>query len=187
MKTGRRDGSVSRAHNVKLLGPTASVSDSIALFQKKGLTPTDMVILIGAHKVGVTHCSSIKHRLYSFNNTGKPDPTIDPSLVKVLRSRCPPYSFKDSAVNFHQMPLSPFILDNSYFKQLAANKGVLQIDQEMALNPTTEKIVRKLAKSLDFPDRFRAAMIKLGGIEVLTGEQGEVRRRCRVRNKPSSS
>ncbi|GLU20846.1 hypothetical protein SLE2022_370250 [Rubroshorea leprosula] len=187
VQTGRRDGLVSLAQNVSLLGPLASVSQSIKLFAKKGLSATDMVILLGAHSVGVTRCSSIKHRLYNYKKTGKPDPTIDPFLANLLRSICPRNSTVDNIVSLDQMPLGPLILDNSYYKQLMVNRGILQIDQELATKPCTRKVVRKLATSFDFPAQFRAAMVKLGAIEVLTGKQGEVRRHCRAKNKPLSS
>ncbi|GLT39892.1 hypothetical protein SLA2020_140590 [Shorea laevis] len=187
VQTGRRDGLVSLAQNVSLLGPLASVSESIKLFAKKGLSATDMVILLGAHSVGVTRCSSIKHRLYNYKETGKPDPTIDPFLANLLRSICAQNSSVDNIVNLDQMPLGPLILDNSYYKQLMVNRGILQIDQELATKPCTRKVVRKLATSFDFPAQFHAAMVKLGATEVLTGKQGEVRRHCRARNKPSSS
>lgn len=44
---GRRDGKVSLASNVDLPAPTISVAQSIAAFQKKGLTVSDMVLLLG--------------------------------------------------------------------------------------------------------------------------------------------
>ncbi|KAF9625350.1 hypothetical protein IFM89_021738 [Coptis chinensis] len=45
--TGRRDGLVSLANNVDLPSPSISVSQSIAVFAKKGLGLTDMVLLLG--------------------------------------------------------------------------------------------------------------------------------------------
>lgn len=49
VQTGRRDGLISLAENVSLflLNPSDSVSQTIALFANKGLTATDMVLLMG--------------------------------------------------------------------------------------------------------------------------------------------
>ncbi|KAK4409087.1 Peroxidase 60 [Sesamum angolense] len=89
VQTGRRDGTTSLAKNVDLPAPSISVSDSIKAFAKKGLDATDMVYLLGGHTVGVAHCSLFQDRLYNFQNTGKPDPTMDSSLLTALRARCP--------------------------------------------------------------------------------------------------
>ncbi|PKI53710.1 hypothetical protein CRG98_025951 [Punica granatum] len=89
VQTGRKDGLVSLPSDVNLPGPTISVSQSIAAFAQKGLSVTDMVYLLGGHTVGVAHCSFFQDRLYNFQKTGKPDPTMDPALVRTLRSRCP--------------------------------------------------------------------------------------------------
>lgn len=47
VQTGRRDGLVSLAKNVSLSGPSTTVSQAIAAFAAKGLTATDMVLLLG--------------------------------------------------------------------------------------------------------------------------------------------
>lgn len=49
VRTGRRDSLASAAHNLNssLPSPSISVSESIKLFADKGLTPTDMVLLLG--------------------------------------------------------------------------------------------------------------------------------------------
>ncbi|KAF2321354.1 hypothetical protein GH714_040425 [Hevea brasiliensis] len=147
VETGRRDGLVSIAQNVSILGPKISAPEAIAGFADKGLNATDTVLLLGAHSVGVTHCSLIKDRVYNFQGTGSPDPAMDPFLVNILRSR-----------------------------------GILQIDQQLGMDPLTTPIVRNLAGEFDFPTRFGAAMVKMGAIGVLTGTQGEIRRSCRATN-----
>ncbi|KAJ0052202.1 hypothetical protein Pint_01324 [Pistacia integerrima] len=182
VQTGRRDGLVSLPQNVSLFlpPPLASVSHSIALFANKGLTPTDMVLLLGAHSVGVVHCSLLKDRLYNFRNTGRPDPTMDPFLLNLLRLRCPQNTPTNNIVNLDQNPF----MDNSYYQRLLLKRGILPIDQELALHPLTRGTVMTLAtRWFDFPSRFGAAMVKLGAIEVLTGSQGEIRRSCRAFNE----
>ncbi|CAL9079251.1 unnamed protein product [Musa textilis] len=47
VQTGRRDGTISRASDVNLPGPSISVSDAISVFNVKGLPAEDMVLLFG--------------------------------------------------------------------------------------------------------------------------------------------
>ncbi|KAF8412506.1 hypothetical protein HHK36_000474 [Tetracentron sinense] len=186
VQTGRRDGLVSLAKNVNLPAPSITVSQSIAAFDKKGLNSTDMVLLLGGHTIGVAHCSLFKDRLYNFNNTGRADPTMDPFLATLLRFRCPQISTTDNTVNLDQNPLSSSIVDSSYYRQLMLNRGILQIDQELALDPLTKATVKSLAYGFDFGIQFGDAMVKLGATEVLTGTQGEIRRSCRATNMRST-
>ncbi|CAI9761564.1 unnamed protein product [Fraxinus pennsylvanica] len=184
VQTGRRDGTVSLAKNVNLPAPSISVSDSINAFNKKGLNSNDMVYLLGGHTVGVAHCSLFQDRLYNFQNTGKPDPTMDTTLLNTLKKRCPQNSTVDSPVNLDQNPLSSMTVDNSYYRQIILHRGILQIDQELALDPLTNPTVAAIAKGFDFSTRFGQALVKLGAVEVLTGAQGEIRRSCRAINTP---
>ncbi|WCJ36387.1 Peroxidase 60 [Euphorbia peplus] len=184
VETGRRDGLVSVAENVSLLSPRISVPEAIAAFSRKGLNATDMVLLLGAHSVGVTHCNLIKHRLYNFEGSRKADPTMDFLLLNQLRLMCPPQiRAPDNPVNLDQNPFSPFLMDVSYYQNILLHRGILQIDQELGMHPLTFPIVRNLAfNSFDYPSKFGAAMVKLGSIRVLTGTQGEIRRSCRATN-----
>ncbi|KAJ4957625.1 hypothetical protein NE237_024736 [Protea cynaroides] len=171
VETGRRDGLVSLASEVDLPAPSFSVSQAIAAFGRKGLNTTDMVLLLGGHTVGVTHCSLLQDRLYNFQNTGKPDPTMDTFLASILRSKCPQNAAKDNTVNLDQNPESTDVVDKSYYKQLMIKRGILQIDQELALDPQTNATVMSLATGYKFSAQFGQAMVKMGAIEVLTGTQ----------------
>lgn len=62
------------------------------------------------------------------------------------------------------------------------NRGILQIDQELALDPLTRSTVQGIAFFSDFRSKFTQAMVKLGAVEVLTGTQGEIRQSCRAIN-----
>ncbi|CAL5352602.1 unnamed protein product [Camellia sinensis] len=184
VQTGRRDGLVSLAQNVDLPAPSISVSDSINAFAKKGLGVVDMVYLLGGHTVGVAHCSLFKDRLYDFQNNGMPDRTMDPMLLNILRSRCPQNATTDSTVNLDQNPKSALVVDNSFYQQILLQRGILQIDQELALDPQTKGSAIYAARGLDFQTKFAQAMVKLGAVQVLTGTQGEIRTSCRVVNNP---
>ncbi|URE15700.1 peroxidase [Musa troglodytarum] len=126
-------------------------------------------LFAGAHTVGITHCSFIRNRLYNYNGTGKPDPDMDPAFVAMLRKRCPQTSAVDNSV----------FLDN-----LLAKRGVLKVDQNLAMDAATNGTVKSLASgSLSFPSLFGNAMVKMGSIQVLTGAQGQIRKSCRAVNK----
>ncbi|KAG6632085.1 peroxidase 60 [Carya illinoinensis] len=180
VETGRRDGFNSLAENVDLPGPQIPVSESIAAFTRKGLNVTDMVYLLGGHTVGVAHCLFFQDRLYNFQNTGRPDPTMDLELVRSLRSRCPQESTGKNIVSLDQNFLSSFIVDNSFYKQILGKRAVLQIDQQLALDPSTRDIVTTMAsgRASDFGNNFGEAMVKMGAIQVLAGTEGEIRKSC---------
>ncbi|XP_073035618.1 peroxidase 60-like [Primulina eburnea] len=183
VQTGRRDGTVSFATDVNMPASSISVSDSIKVFGEKGLSPTDMVYLLGGHTIGVARCSTFQDRLYNFQNTGEPDPTMDSTLRDTLLARCPQDSDSDeNTVDLDQNASSSSTVDNSYYQQILSNRGILQIDQELALDQWTRPTVDAIAQGLDFTTGFGQAMIKLGAVQVLTGEQGEIRRFCNRNN-----
>ncbi|GAB4824683.1 hypothetical protein Ancab_007548 [Ancistrocladus abbreviatus] len=177
--TGRRDGRISNVNDVNLPGPTISVPGAIQIFNSKGLSTEDMVVLLGGHTVGVTHCGFITDRLYDFQNTGRPDQSMSPTLLSALSKTCPRNSAANNAIALDQNSRSVDIVDNSFYKQIVAHRGVLQIDQELALDSRTKGIVQSLANDPKFTTKFWKAMVKLGSVGVLTGSQGEVRRSCR--------
>ncbi|KAH0780799.1 hypothetical protein KY290_000397 [Solanum tuberosum] len=182
VETGRRDGDVSLASNVKLPAATISVSDSIKLFASKNLTQYDMVYLLGGHTVGIARCSLFKDRIYNFNKTGGPDPSMSPWLLAELKEKCP----RISLIFDNTYPLdvkTPSLVDNSYFQEIKKGNGVLQIDQQIALDELTKNIVDDIVNDPDFYTKFGEAMVKLGRVEVLIDGQGEVRKSCRVVNK----
>lgn len=141
---------------------------------------------IGGHTVGVTHCFFFQDRLYNFQNTGRPDPNMDRELVKTLRLSCPQTSSGSNIVNLDQNPSSSSTVDNSYYTEIKEHRGVLQIDQALALDPETSDTVTSIARGSDFSTKFGQAMVKLGAIQVLTGTQGEIRKSCRATNIPPS-
>ncbi|XP_022718805.1 peroxidase 57-like [Durio zibethinus] len=181
--TGRRDGLVSNPDEVNLPGPTLSVSLAFQAFSAKNMTMDDMITLLGAHTVGVAHCSFFLDRITNFQGTGRPDPTMDPALVVTLRRICgaandsnpDPTAFLDQA--------TPFTVDNQFFKQIGLKRGIMQIDQELANDPLSGPIASGYATNATlFTTRFAQAMVKMGSIQVLVGNAGEIRKNCRVFN-----
>lgn len=108
---------------------------------------------------------------------------MDSSILTALRARCPQNSTIDNSINLDQNPLSAMTVDNSYYKQIVMHRGILQIDQDLALDPLTKSTVDAIAKGFNFNVKFGEAMVKLGAVQVLTGYQGQIRRSCRAINK----
>ncbi|XVF41445.1 hypothetical protein PTKIN_Ptkin01aG0280500 [Pterospermum kingtungense] len=183
--TGRRDGLVSNLDEVDLPGPTVSVSEAFQdYFRAKNMTMDDMVTLLGAHTVGVAHCGLFKDRITDFQKTGRPDPSMDPPLVATLRSICGVVS---GSINPNSTAFldqgTPFTVDNQFFKQIMLGRGVMKIDQELANDGLSKGFVSGFASnSALFRTRFAQAMVKMGRIQVLVGEDGEIRQKCRVFN-----
>jgi len=184
LPTGRRDGNISLQNDVDLPGPGSLVSDAATAFSAKGLNVADMVTLLGAHTVGNALCSFFSDRLFSFQGSGKPDPTMDPALVAKLKKVCPsPTSTSTQDPNVFLDQNTSFIFDNSFYKQLQLKHGILQIDQELASDSSTKNMVTSFATDgKAFSKSFVAAIIKMGNIGVLTGNSGEIRTNCRAVN-----
>jgi len=187
VETGRRDGTVSIGNeaNSQLPGPNIPVPLAIQQFAAKGIGKEDFVLLLGGHTVGIAHCFFFQDRLYNFNNQpGRTDPRMSPELARKLKQTCPrggdgsQFAFLDQSNS-----ASVFTVGNGYFVAIRMLKGVLQIDQDLALDPATAPIVAKYSMNRDlFNDKFGDAMVKLGSIGVLTGNQGQIRRSCRSLN-----
>ncbi|MCE3051032.1 Peroxidase 44 [Datura stramonium] len=100
--TGRRDGLVSNPAQVNLPGPTLTVQQTLKLFTNKGFSLNDMVTLLGAHTVGITHCSLFRDRISTS------DGTMDPNLFARLSRTCSTRG--DPSVSLDQG--TSFIVDN---------------------------------------------------------------------------
>ena len=73
--------------------------------------------------------------------------------------------------------------DNNYFKNVMQLKGLLKIDNALYLDPRTSVYVEKFANDNNyFFEQFVEAMSILTEHNVLTGSQGEIRKRCDVIN-----
>ncbi|KAF3774306.1 Cationic peroxidase 2 [Nymphaea thermarum] len=182
---GRHDGRVSRESEVlkNLPFPSFNVAQLEANFAAKGLSLADMVTLSGAHTLGVSHCTSFSNRLYDFNKSGAADPTMDPKYVQYLRTKCPNPSSSTQDPTVPLDPVTPNKLDNNYYLNLKCHRGLLTSDQALTERADTARMVNQNVKHGSvWADKFSAAMVRLGSIQVLTGCEGEIRKSCRVVN-----
>uniref|UniRef100_A0A2N9EX24 Peroxidase n=1 Tax=Fagus sylvatica TaxID=28930 RepID=A0A2N9EX24_FAGSY len=185
--SGRRDGRVSLENEPfqNLPGPTLDAKQLEKKFAEKGLTLDEMVTLSGAHSIGRSHCTSFsEQRLYNFSGTHPQDPSMDPKFAKDLKTKCP-----KNAGNGNDDPtvpldvLTPYRLDNKYYKNLKNHHGLLTSDQTLLSSHSTARTVRNNARhGAAWAHKFAAAMVKMGYIDVLTGSQGEIRKDCRFVN-----
>ncbi|KAL1809892.1 hypothetical protein ACET3Z_026882 [Daucus carota] len=181
---GRRDGLTASesAANSDIPSPFEPLKNITAKFTSKGLNLQDMVVLSGAHTIGFAHCSTFKERLFDFDNTGSPDPNLDTSLLSNLQSVCPNQASSDTNL----APLDPVTInkfDNIYYKNLMNKTGLLRSDQALMGDNTTAAMVFNYSKyPYLFSRDFGASMVKLGNVGILTGQDGEIRKNCRVVN-----
>lgn len=96
-----------------------------------------------------------------------------------MQKTCPLNDETDNEAFLDQTPDSNFKIDNAYYKQILAQNGVLEIDQNLASSPQTKDMVNTLAQGPDtFQNLFGRAMVKMARIGVLTGTQGQIRKSC---------
>jgi len=141
----------------------------------------------GAHTFGRAQCSTFVNRLYNFSNTGNPDPTLNTTYLQTLRAVCPNGGGGTNLTNFD--PTTPDKFDKNYYSNLQVHKGLLQSDQELfsTIGADTIDIVNRFSSNQTlFFESFKAAMIKMGNIGVLTGSQGEIRKQCNFVNGNSA-
>ncbi|KAJ7943686.1 Peroxidase [Quillaja saponaria] len=188
---GRRDSEESLAANVEgnLPLPNWTVDQMIDLFVgKRGLSIEDMVALIGAHSVGGAHCGMFSNRIYNNKGDGLVKPIPNVAFLDELKGLCPDpnnaeqvQKMGDPVVDFDQT--TPEKLDHAYYTNLLEGKALLSTDQALTQDERTNVFVHKFSDNqFKFVKKFLRAMLRLGTTQVLTGNQGQIRRICRSVN-----
>ncbi|KAK7332553.1 hypothetical protein VNO80_29306 [Phaseolus coccineus] len=174
--------------NQNLPGPNFSLDELKSTFERQNLSTTDLVALSGAHTIGRSQCRFFDNRLYNFNSTGNPDPTLNTTLLQTLQAICPNGG---PGTNLTNLDLTtPDELDSKYYSNLQLQNGLLRSDQELfsTSGADTIPIVNSFSSNQTlFYENFKASMIKMSIIQVLTGSQGEIRAQCNFVNGNSAS
>ncbi|OVA05090.1 Plant peroxidase [Macleaya cordata] len=172
---GRRDARTANRNEAdNLPSPFADLQVLIKNFSDKGFTAKEMVALSGAHSVGVARCSLFRTHLYNGSN-------VEVLVANERKSKCPSNGGDDNLASIdHQTPNR---FGNNYFQALVTRRGLLHSDQELFNGGSTDDIVKTYSQdSGTFYTDFANAMIKLGNLNTLTGNNGEIRKNCRKIN-----
>ncbi|KAK0608801.1 hypothetical protein LWI29_036271 [Acer saccharum] len=181
VQMGRRDSlSASKAlANNNIPGPNSTVADLVAKFQNLGLSLSDMVALSGAHTMGKARCSSFSARLQGtgFSNGGD----INLDFLQSLRQLC---SYSGSNTLAQLDLVTPATFDNQYYINLLSGEGLLPSDQALVTeDDQTRAIVEAYVEDqFAFFEDFKYAMVRMGSLAPLTGNNGEIRCNCRIVN-----
>ncbi|KAL3535391.1 hypothetical protein ACH5RR_003852 [Cinchona calisaya] len=176
---GRRDGRISTIASVqhRLPSPDNNLDQLNALFSTHGLNQIDMVALSGAHTIGFSHCSRFSKRIYNFSPQNRIDSSLNLQYAMQLRQMCP--TNVDPRIAINMDPTTPNKFDNAYYQNLQQGKGLFTSDQDLFTDNRSKATVNQFATNKDaFQQAFITAITKLGRIQVLTGNQGEIRRDC---------
>jgi len=181
--TGRRDGRISNKTEAtnNIPPPTSNFTTLQRLFKNQGLNLKDLVLLSGAHTIGVSHCSSMNTRLYNFSTTVKQDPSLDSQYAANLKAnKCK--SLNDNSTILEMDPGSSRSFDLSYYRLVLKRRGLFQSDSALTTNSATLKVINDLVNGSEkkFFKAFAKSMEKMGRVKVKTGSAGVIRTRCSV-------
>ncbi|KAK7315293.1 hypothetical protein VNO77_33833 [Canavalia gladiata] len=176
---GRRDGrSFSTSGTNNLPSPFNTTSVTIDRFKAKNFDVTDVVALSGAHTFGRAHCGTF------FNRLSPLDPNMDKTLAKKLQDTCPSASSGNTA---NLDIRTPTVFDNKYYLDLLNRQGVFTSDQDLLTDKRTKGLVNDFAVNQTlFFEKFVDAVIRMSQLDVLTGNQGEIRAKCNLVNSKKS-
>ncbi|KAH7512375.1 peroxidase A2 [Ziziphus jujuba] len=182
---GRRDSLTANqaGANTSIPSPFEGLANITSKFNAVGLNTNDLVALSGAHTFGRAQCRTFSNRLYNFNGTGNPDPTLNTTYLVSLRQTCPQNGSGFSLSNLDVT--SPDTFDNNYFRNLQNQQGLLQSDQELfstAGSATVSIVNTFISNQTAFFESFVQSMINMGNISPLTGSNGEIRLDCKKVN-----
>jgi len=192
---GRLDGKVSRAADAQrdLPDSTFTIAELIRNFRRKNFTVEELVILSGAHAVGVGHCSSFRARLSS------PPSQIVPAYRNLLSGRCAagpdpvvPNNVRDEDPRAVAAAFPSFLkklrrsgdfLDNSYYHNNLARIVTFNSDWQLLTEEEALGHVKEYAENGTLWDEdFSKALVKLSKLPMPPRSKGEIRSHCRVVN-----
>ncbi|KAK4493529.1 hypothetical protein RD792_018138 [Penstemon davidsonii] len=176
--SGRRDRPVSLAKNVEanVPLPETPIQQIIQVFAKKGMNLEDLVLLIGAHSIGEAQCRNVADRFGNEEKRKEINPRYLDKLHVHIQCVDPNQTLPFDRLSHHHM-------DAAFYKQLLASETLLESDHNLMKEPNANALMKKYADDQDgWLAKFTQSIIKLGNIEVLTGDQGEIRKQCNAFN-----
>ncbi|CAI9755591.1 unnamed protein product [Fraxinus pennsylvanica] len=183
--TGRRDGRVSLAANVRpnIIDTSFTLNQMANIFSAKGLSMDDLVTLSGAHTIGSAHCRSFSDR-FKLDSNGKfnlIDSSLDKEYAAELTRMCP--AGASASVTVNNDPNTPLLFDNEYYKELLVHKGLFQSDSALLNDERTKNIVLDFANNQEFFfESWIQSFLKLSSIGVKRNDEGEIRQLCSMTN-----
>ncbi|KAG2651156.1 peroxidase 2-like [Panicum virgatum] len=200
---GRKDGVVSSAAaaDANLPESTFDFGQLQTNFAAPGrnFTVEELVVLSGAHSIGVAHLSSYKDRL------GADATPIDSDYQSALAKATPPELLgkgqdptvpnnprdasaafqKDAAYDPAAVGVSPTrgVLDNSYYHNNLINKVLFKSDWVLRTDGfAASKLQEYKDNAAEWNSDFAAAMVKLSSLPA-QGKNLEIRKNCRFTNQ----
>jgi peroxidase len=177
---GRKDGRISIDKEAERVPQGhENVTTLINYFKTIGLDILDLVTLSGAHTIGRASCSTFLNRVYNFNGTKGPDPSLNTYYLNLLKRRC-----RRTTDLVYLDVITPRTFDTVYYTNLQKKVGLLTSDQELHSDQRTAPFVEAMASQpFLFENQFLVSMVKLGNVQVLTRHGGEVRTNCNYVNR----
>ncbi|XP_058778131.1 peroxidase 20 [Vicia villosa] len=188
---GRKDSLESSFSGANLFipAPNSSLETLINNFKQQGLDVEDLVVLSGSHTIGRARCVSFRQRIYETKPEYHYGYDYDhykryTTFRRILGSICP---VKGRDNKFAPLDFqTPKRFDNHYFINILEGKGLLGSDNVLISQDMDGKIREQVwsyaSNEQLFFASFAKSMIKMGNINVLTGDAGEIRRNCRFVN-----
>lgn len=192
---GRLDGVASYAAEAQrdLPDSTFTVQELIRNFRRKNFTIEELVILSGAHAIGVGHCSSLRARLTA------PADQIVPAYRNLLAGKCAagpnpvvPNNVRDENPAAVAAAFPSFLkklrkvndfLDNSYYHNNLARIVTFNSDWQLLTEKESLGHVKEYAENGTLWDEdFSDALVKLSKLPMPHGSQGQIRKHCRFVN-----
>ncbi|KAF0923134.1 hypothetical protein E2562_003351 [Oryza meyeriana var. granulata] len=200
--TGRKDGVVSSAAAADAVLPESTfefqqLKDN---FARKGLTQEELVILSGAHSIGVAHFSSFHDRLNATTATPIDDRyaaalDADVKLQKTRQNTDDPVeknNIRDMGAQFQRDAgydatgvdtAAAGALDNSYYHNTLQNRVLFKSDWVLRTDgDAASDLVEYRENATKWDMDFSAAMAKLSKLPA-EGTRFEIRKSCRFTNQ----
>jgi len=194
---GRLDGLVSSASEAQAELPdsTFTAQQLIDNFARKNFDAEEMVILSGAHSIGIAHCSSFTGRLAApsgqinrdYRNllSYKCHQSANPAVVNNVRdedyktvARFMP-GFKSRVRKIRDL------FDNSYYHNNRARIVSFNSDWQLMTHKDTVEHVHEYADNATlWNEDFAESMVKLSKLPMPPGSKGGIRKKCSMVSHP---